>query len=101
VTPLPAVARFTVLPDTDRTGVRLRGVRLAHRDRAELPSEGLVTGALQVPPSGDPILLLTDRPTTGGYPVVAVVVDEDLPHLGQLLPGDAVTLTTVPHADGW
>ncbi len=54
-------------------------------------SEGVVTGALQVPPSGLPILLLNDHPTTGGYPVLAVVTSDDLPLAGQLRPGDRVS----------
>ena len=52
----------------------------------ELLSEGLVTGALQVPASGQPILLLQDHPTTGGYPVIAVVHSDDIPLAGQLAP---------------
>ena len=62
-------------------------VHLGPRDD-ELLSEGLVTGALQVPPNGLPILLLNDHPTTGGYPVIAVVSARDLPRAGQLKPGD-------------
>lgn len=81
---------FTVSEQTDRIGSRLRGPRLPRRTDEELRSEGLVQGALQVPPSGSPILLLADHPTTGGYPVIAVVVDEDLPVAAQLRPGDVV-----------
>jgi allophanate hydrolase subunit 2 len=54
----------------------------------ELPSEGLVPGALQVPPDGAPVLFLADHPVTGGYPVLAVVVTADLPAAAQLRPGD-------------
>jgi len=75
----------------DRVGVRLDGPRLETTRSDELPSEGLVTGALQVPPSGRPILLLNDHPTTGGYPVVGVVHSDDLPLAGQLRPGDVVS----------
>lgn len=101
VTPLPAGAAFAVLPAGDRTGIRLRGPRLAHLDDAELPSEGVVTGSLQVPPSGDPILLLADHPVTGGYPVVGVLMEEDVPHAAQLVPGDRVTIRPVTHPPGW
>lgn len=80
-------APWEVSSASNRVGVRLLGPRLAPVDETELESEGLVTGALQVPPSGQPILLLTDHPTTGGYPVLAVVVTADLPLAGQLRPG--------------
>ncbi len=75
---------------SNRVGVRLGGPPLAPIDETELESEGLVTGALEVPPSGQPVLLLTDHPTTGGYPVLAVVVAADLPAAGQLRPGNGV-----------
>ena len=54
---------------------------------AELPSEGLVTGAIQVPPDGQPVVMLADHPTTGGYPVIAVVEEADLGRLAQCPPG--------------
>ena len=56
----------------------------------ELPSEGVVRGSLQVPPSGLPTLLLADHPVTGGYPVIGVVVADDVDRAAQLRPGDAV-----------
>jgi biotin-dependent carboxylase-like uncharacterized protein len=73
--------------NSNRIGVRLEGPTLERVRHDELLSEGLVTGALQVPPSGQPILLLNDHPTTGGYPVIAVVHTDDLPLAGQLRPG--------------
>ena len=75
---------------SNRVGVRLEGPPLQRVEARELLSEGVVTGALQVPPSGQPILLLNDHPTTGGYPVIAVVRDADLPLAGQLGPGATV-----------
>ncbi|HKG42827.1 MAG TPA: biotin-dependent carboxyltransferase family protein [Gaiellaceae bacterium] len=72
---------------SNRIGVRLEGPPLARAGEKELLSEGLVAGALQVPPSGQPILLLNDHPTTGGYPVLGVVLEDDLPLAGQLRPG--------------
>ncbi len=78
-------------PQSDRVGVRLDGPPLTRRlGRAELPSEPVVTGALQGPPDGRPVLLGPDRPTTGGYPVIGVVVDADLDRAAQLRPGDTV-----------
>lgn len=82
---------WTVTPQSDRIGVRLDGPALARRaGLGELPSEPVVTGALQVPPDGRPVLLGPDRPTTGGYPVIGVVVDNDLDRAAQLRPGDRV-----------
>jgi biotin-dependent carboxylase-like uncharacterized protein len=75
---------WRVNPASNRVGVRLDGPHLERVDRRDLLSEGLVTGALQVPPSGQPILLLNDHPTTGGYPVLAVVRTADLSVAGQL-----------------
>ena len=84
-------ASWTVTPQSDRIGVRLDGPALARlAGLGELPSEPVVTGALQVPPDGRPVLLGPDRPTTGGYPVIGVVVDADLDRAAQLRPGDTV-----------
>jgi allophanate hydrolase subunit 2 len=63
----------------------------------ELDSQGVVTGAVQVPPNGEPVILLTDHATLGGYPVVAVVAAADLGRLGQCAPGDAVVLVLIDH----
>jgi biotin-dependent carboxylase-like uncharacterized protein len=78
---------WTVTSDSDRTGVRLDGPVLERRRKLELPSEGMVEGSLQVPPDGHPILFLANHPTTGGYPVIAVVCDRDLPPAAQARPG--------------
>lgn len=71
------------------------GESLRRRRDGELPSEGAVAGALQIPPSGHPVLFLADHPVTGGYPVIAVVVPEDLPTAAQLPPGHHVRFTLV------
>jgi len=81
---------YEVSQDSNRSGVRLRGPEPARARQGELPSEGMVTGAVQVPPSGQPIVFLADHPPTGGYPVIAVVVEADLPVAAQLRPGDHV-----------
>jgi len=75
---------------SNRVGVRLEGPPLGRLERGELLSEGVVTGAIQVTPSGQPILLGPDHPTTGGYPVIAVVSAADLALAGQLAPGSSV-----------
>ena len=82
-----ASAVFDVAPTSDRTGVRLSGAPVGIVRREELPSEGVVAGAIQVPPGGDPIVLLRNHPTTGGYPVAAVVTDDGIDALAQARPG--------------
>ena len=69
---------WSVLPQSNRVGMRLAGNPLQRTRDGELPSEGTVAGALQVPPEGLPVLFLADHPITGGYPVIAVVVDSQL-----------------------
>jgi biotin-dependent carboxylase-like uncharacterized protein len=81
---------WTVTPDADRVGVRLAGPTLERTRTDELPSEPMVTGALQVPASGQPIIFLADHPVTGGYPVIAVITDADLALAAQLRPGHGV-----------
>ncbi len=87
---------------SNRIGVRLlaAGGTRAHGagDGATvpgIPSTGMVTGAVQVPPDGNPIVLMPDHATVGGYPVACCVISADLPVLGQLRPGDTVHLRTV------
>jgi biotin-dependent carboxylase-like uncharacterized protein len=84
---------YAVSPDSDRVGLRLVGDPLPLVDRGELPSEGVVLGAVQVPPDGQPVVFLADHPTTGGYPVVAVVDERDLWQCAQARPGEAVRFT--------
>ncbi|MFD4959712.1 5-oxoprolinase/urea amidolyase family protein [Microbacterium sp. NPDC058389] len=83
-------AVWTVTGDADRVGVRLDGPELVRTRTGELPSEGMVPGALQVPPSGRPTILLADGPVTGGYPVVAVVADASLDLVAQARPGTRI-----------
>jgi len=83
--------RWQVTPQSNRVGLRLCGdaplQRAAAFQDAELPSEGLVCGAIQVPPSGQPVLFLRDHPVTGGYPVIACVAEHHLDLAGQIPPG--------------
>lgn len=85
---------YAVSPDSDRVGLRLVGAPLPLRPGGEMPSEGTVLGAVQVPPDGRPVVFLADHPTTGGYPVVAVVEEADLWQCAQLRPGEPVRFTT-------
>ena len=94
----PSAQEWVLQPDSDRVALRLgpvdtSGPMLRRPDAPrELPSEGLVLGAVQVPPSGQPVVFLADHPTTGGYPVVAVVREDDVARCAQLRPGDPVSL---------
>ncbi|MFF2066077.1 biotin-dependent carboxyltransferase family protein [Streptomyces sp. NPDC058200] len=81
---------YRVSPASNRIGLRTEGPPLERAVHTELPSEGLVTGAVQVPPDGRPLVFLADHPTTGGYPVVAVVAERDLPAAAQAAPGTPV-----------
>jgi allophanate hydrolase subunit 2 len=63
------------------------------------PSSGTVTGAVQILPSGLPMLLMAERQTTGGYPVIAIVITADVPQAAQLAPGDRLRFVAVTHAD--
>ena len=88
---------YVVAADSDRVGLRLDAAdgSTLHRSRVdELPSEGIVTGAVQVPSGGQPLIFLADHPVTGGYPVVAVVDRADLWMCAQLRPGDRIRFQT-------
>lgn len=85
--------------ESNRVGMRLTGPRLerrAARGGAELPSEGVVRGSVQVPPSGQPIVFLADHPVTGGYPVIAVLVDRDTDLAAQARPGQRIRFWPTP-----
>ena len=90
-----ASGRLSISPESDRVGLRLLGGQLtrsqAYLDRS-LASEGLVRGAIEVPPDGLPIILGVDHPTTGGYPVIAVIAAEEYDQCAQLTPGQPVRL---------
>ena len=92
-------ARFTVSPQSNRMGYRLDGPLLGHVRGADILSEAMPNGAIQVPASGQPILLLADRATTGGYATIASVISADLPIAGQLAPGDWVQFDPVNRED--
>jgi biotin-dependent carboxylase-like uncharacterized protein len=76
---------------SNRVGSRLTGPTLSRAITTELPSEGIVLGAVQVPGDGQPLVFLADHPTTGGYPVIGVIETDDLPLLAQARPGTVVT----------
>ena len=86
---------WTVSSRSDRVGLRLEGKPLqrhATRSGMELPSEGVVRGAIQVPTGGEPVIFMADHPVTGGYPVVAVLVDDDTDRAAQSVPGQQIRI---------
>jgi antagonist of KipI len=114
ILPAPHRARFTdgawtsllessylVTPQSNRMGYRLEGAALAHVSGADILSEATPIGSLQVPASGQPILLMADRQTTGGYTVIATVITADLPLAGQLAPGDNIAFVSCTREDAF
>ncbi len=83
-------APYVIAADSDRMGFRLQGPELRHAAGADIISDATPAGSVQVPGSGQPILLMADRPTTGGYPRIATVISADLGIAGQRAPGDTV-----------
>jgi allophanate hydrolase subunit 2 len=94
-----ARARFTVSPQSNRMGYRLAGTPIPRLPDREMISDAAFTGAIQVPGSGEPILLMADRQTTGGYPQLAIVITADLPLAAQLAPGDWVEFSVCTRAE--
>ncbi len=94
---LPALfgSAYVVGAQSNRIGIRLEGADLTRRRSEELPSEAVVSGAIQVPPNGQPVVFLADHPTTGGYPVIGVVDEEDLWMCAQARPGERLRFTGV------
>jgi antagonist of KipI len=90
---------FKVSPQSDRMGLRLSGVALQRNDSRELLSTAVAPGTIQVPPDGQPIVLLADAQTIGGYPQAGHVITADLPLVAQLRPGDHVRFTEVSIAE--
>jgi biotin-dependent carboxylase-like uncharacterized protein len=88
-------AEFRISQSADRMGMRLDGPSLQHRLGWNIISDAITTGAIQVPGSGQPILLLADHQTTGGYPKIATVISADLPVVGRRRPGDALRFAAV------
>ncbi|MFC9909513.1 biotin-dependent carboxyltransferase family protein [Streptomyces sp. NPDC127197] len=86
---------YQVSAASNRIGLRTEGPALERALPGELPSEGVVLGAVQVPPDGRPVVFLADHPTTGGYPVIAVVGASDLPAAAQAVPGTPVRFVAV------
>ncbi|KAF0196178.1 MAG: dur [Bacillota bacterium] len=92
-------AEYTVTNESDRMGFRLAGPKLVHRDKADIVSDGIAPGSIQVPGHGLPIVMLADRQTTGGYAKIATVISVDLALMGQMKPQDKVRFVAVSPDD--
>jgi biotin carboxyl carrier protein len=90
---------YRVSPHADRMGYRLEGPIIAHRNSADIISDWVPLGGVQVPGDGKPIILLADRQTTGGYPKIATVIGPDIGRVAQLRPGQAFTFEAVSVAE--
>jgi antagonist of KipI len=90
---------YEVSEQSDRIGYRLKGPTIGHRASPDIISDGIPLGAVQVPADGQPIVLLADRGTTGGYTKIATVISTDLPRLAQAMPADQVTFSEVSLED--
>jgi allophanate hydrolase len=93
---------YTVTKEADRMGFRLQGPAITHNEKgADIASDGIAPGAIQVPAAGQPIILLADRQTIGGYTKIATVISADLPRVGRLLPGMTLQFAavSVPEAE--
>ncbi len=86
---------YTITPQSDRMGYRLAGKKLLHTGSADIITDAIALGAIQVPASGQPILLMADRQTTGGYPKIATVISVDLSLVAQAKPGDQIRFTPI------
>ncbi|MGI6126447.1 MAG: biotin-dependent carboxyltransferase family protein [Planifilum sp.] len=86
---------YQVTPQSDRMGIRLQGPRIEHRETADILSDAVAMGAVQVPADGQPIVLMADRQTTGGYAKIANVISVDLPKVAQLPPGGTVSFRQI------
>jgi antagonist of KipI len=92
-------ASYQVSPQSDRQGYRLHGAAVERTSLGDILSEPMPLGGIQIPPDGQPILLMADHQTTGGYPLIGVVILADIPRAAQLAPGDAVRFAAVTLAE--
>ena len=90
---------FTITSEADRMGYRLDGPKIVHKTGADIISDGIVFGSIQVPGHGSPILMMADRATTGGYTKIATVITPDLSTLAQMGPGSSITFEAISVID--
>ncbi|MCY6369190.1 biotin-dependent carboxyltransferase family protein [Clostridium ganghwense] len=87
--------KFLITPQSDRMGYRIKGESIELKESLEMISEAVALGTIQVPADGNPIILLADRQTTGGYPKIGQVISVDIPVVAQLKPGDSISFCEV------
>lgn len=92
-------AAYTISPDSDRMGIRMDGLAIEGRDKMDIVSDGIVFGSVQITSAGQPIVMMADHQTTGGYAKIATVIKEDLPLLAQARPGDRIRFKRIEIAD--
>ncbi|HHV06855.1 MAG TPA: biotin-dependent carboxyltransferase [Firmicutes bacterium] len=92
-------SKYQVTTDADRMGCRLEGATIEHAAGADIISDGIPLGAVQVPGHGLPIIMLADRQTTGGYPKIATVASVDLSHIAQAKPGDEISFEAISRSE--
>jgi len=92
---LLTTSSYEISEESNRVGLRLRGRALLRTTKEDILTEGVTVGAVQVPSSGQPIILFVEQPTTGGYPKIANVISADLPSVAQLKPRDEITFEIV------
>lgn len=88
-------SNYTITSEADRMGYRLNGPKLIHKEGADIISDGIAFGSIQVPGHGSPIIMMADRPTTGGYTKIATVITPDLPILAQMSPGKSIKFSCI------
>lgn len=91
-------SEYKASAESDRMGIRLDGESVCSIDGVDIISDGIVTGSVQIPPSGKPIVMMADRQTTGGYAKIATVINADLKYLAQLRAGDTVRFEKISQA---
>ena len=92
---------YTISSSSNRMGFRLKGPVIQHKNNAGIVSDGIVTGSIQIPPDGQPIVMMVDHQTTGGYPKIATVIQADIPILAQCLPGTIVRFAEISLAEAY
>ena len=91
---------YEVTAESDRMGIRLSGEKIPHKDSADIISDGINLGAIQIPGEGQPIIMMADRQTTGGYAKIGYVIISDIPKLAQAVPGTKVRFKQISLAKG-
>ena len=92
-------SEYVVSDQSDRMGVRLEGDKIESKEGVDIISDGIVTGSVQIPANGTPIIMMADRQTTGGYAKIATVISVDLRQIAQARPGTCIRFRTVTVKD--